>query len=131
MDKAKEVLEELRAHDVVSWNALITGYAQLGRHYEANMCLERMRNMGLSPDAITLLSILKACGCIEAIEKGKKVHNEVLSRGFIEDSILGNALVVMYANLGMLERAQRVLEELHVRDLVSWSAMIARYEVKR
>ena len=105
MDKAKEVLEELLAHDVVSWNALIPGYAQVGRHYEANMCLEYTRSTGLSHDAITLLSILKACGCIEAIEKGKKVHNEVLSRVFVEDSILGNASLVVITYVCKLRHA--------------------------
>ena len=40
--------------------------------------------------------------------------------------VIGSALVDMYAKCGALVKAQKVLEELPVHDVVAWSALIAR-----
>jgi pentatricopeptide repeat protein len=60
--------------------------------------------------------------------KGKEIHEEVVNRGFLEGNVmLGNALVAMYAKCGVLAAAQQVLEELPVRDVVSWNSLISGY----
>ncbi|MCO5605862.1 hypothetical protein L7F22_060046 [Adiantum nelumboides] len=41
--------------------------------------------------------------------------------------VLGNALVNMYARCGVLQKAQKVLEELPVQSVISWSAVIVGY----
>jgi pentatricopeptide repeat protein len=59
--KAKRVLlHELPARNVVSWNALLAGYARQGRARESLDCFKQMQLEGISPDAITLSCILKA-----------------------------------------------------------------------
>jgi pentatricopeptide repeat protein len=132
LSKAQEVLEELQARDVVSWNALIAGYIQQGQSHKALNCFERMLMENLSPNIITFTCILKACGSIGAIEKGKQIHDEISRKGFLErDLILGNALVDMYAKCGMLSKAQKILEDLHVRDIFSWNTLISGYSVHR
>ena len=96
--------------DVVSWNALISRYSQV-----TYICLgsiqnlfEQMQNDGLSPNAITFVSLLKACGSVGAVEKGIEIHNEIMSKRLLEGNIeLGNALVDMYAKCGELEKAQK------------------------
>eukprot|EP00250_Pteridium_aquilinum_P019897 c24620_g2_i5 orf=1-246(+) len=71
---AQEVFDELPAWDVASWNALIGGYAQHGFDEEALSCFERMQGKGLSPDSVTFVCILKACGNIGAANKGEQIH---------------------------------------------------------
>jgi pentatricopeptide repeat protein len=44
-----------------------------------------------------------------------------------EDIVLGSALVNMYAKCGLLSKAREVLEELPMRDAISWSAIISGY----
>ena len=51
--KAKQVLEGLRIHKVVSWNALMFGYTIHKQGHEALDCLERMQNECVFPNAIT------------------------------------------------------------------------------
>ena len=69
--EAQGVFDELTVHDKVSWTALILGYAQQGHGEEALDCFQTMQSEGLYPDAITFASILKACGCIGAANKGQ------------------------------------------------------------
>ena len=87
-----------------------------------------MINDGLSPNGSTNLSILKACGNLGAIEKGKQIHDQIRSRNFIEKDIeLGNALVDMYAKCGMLDKAQKALEDHSNRNVITWYAIIYGY----
>ena len=126
--KAQQVHEELRVRNIVTWNVLITGYAQQSQGREALTCFEQMKREGLFPNEITFLSTLKACGNAGAIGKGKQIHDQVMHRDMLDKNVaLGNALVDMYAKCGILLKAQQVLEELPVRDVVSWSSLIAGY----
>ena len=58
---------------------------------------------------------------------GIKIHVKIVFNCFLlKDIALGNALVDMYAKCGLIIKAQDVLEELPVRDVVSWNIMIDR-----
>ena len=128
LTRAHEVLKELQTRNVVSWNALISGYVHHGQFCEALNYFEEMQLQGISPNAITFTCILKACGSTGAIDKGKRIHEEIVGQRLLEkDIVLGNALVDMYTKCGVLTKAQSVLEELPKRDIVSWSTVIAGY----
>ncbi|MCO5596323.1 hypothetical protein L7F22_050384 [Adiantum nelumboides] len=124
----RQVLDELLVRDVVSWNAVIAGYAQHGQGQEALACFHRMQGDGVLPDAITYACILKACGILQDVDRGEQIHNEVVSQGLLEKSVvLCSAVVDMYAKCGVLLKAQKVFDELPLRDAVSWDALIAGY----
>ncbi|KAI5074072.1 hypothetical protein GOP47_0012085 [Adiantum capillus-veneris] len=126
--KAIEVLDEMSVHDVVSWNALIAGYAQQSQGEEALLCYEQMRSEGLSPDAFTYACILKACAITRDYEMGRNVHDEISSIGLLEhDVVLGNAVVDMYIKCGALRKAQEVLFDLPLRNVVTWSTLITGF----
>ena len=109
--KAQEVLENLPCRDIVSWNALLSGYSQEGRGHEALNCFEHMQREGLFPNEFSFSCILKACGSIGAIAKGIQVHNEIANRGLLDQSVvLGNSLVDMYAKCGAPAKARQVLK---------------------
>ena len=128
LEKAQQVLEGLFARDSICWNALITGYTQQGHDQEALNCFKQMENEGLSPNGVTYLSILKACGNIGAIEKGKQIHDQIRSRNLLEkDIVLGNAVVDMYAKCGILGKAQKALEHHSNHNVITWSAIIFGY----
>ncbi|KAI5083632.1 hypothetical protein GOP47_0003375 [Adiantum capillus-veneris] len=128
LQTAQKVLEELPIRNVVSWSALIAGYAQQEQGQKALGCFQRMQSEGLSPDAITYACILKACGSTQDADMGRKIHADIVSQGLLKkDVVLGNALVDMFAKCGALQKAQKVLEELPVRDVDSWNALIAGY----
>jgi pentatricopeptide repeat protein len=127
-DKAQEVLKGNSNCDVVAWCALITGYVQHGQSNEALDSFKRMQNAGLTPDAVTFICVLKACGSLGAIDEGKQIHDELVNKNLLEKSVaVGTALVDMYARCGVLDKARKVLEELHLRDVVAWSTLISGY----
>ncbi|KAI5074984.1 hypothetical protein GOP47_0010945 [Adiantum capillus-veneris] len=123
---AQEVFDRLLAPDIVSWNALITGYVESGYFKEAVKVYEQMQSKAVPPNAITYLSVLKACGCVGATEKGIEIHKEIAQKGFLEsDLLVGNTLVEMYAKCGSPALAQQVFRKLPAKDVISWNALLA------
>ncbi|KAI5055332.1 hypothetical protein GOP47_0030477 [Adiantum capillus-veneris] len=128
LEKAKSVLEELPFRNVISWSALIAGYALHGQAEQALDCFQLMLNEGISPNDVTFSCILKACGTLGALDKGKQIHDEILRQGLLRSNVvLGNALVDMYVKFGDLAKAQEVMEGLPSKDVYSWNTVIAGY----
>jgi pentatricopeptide repeat protein len=95
---------------------------------EALSCFEQMQNEGLTPDSVTFICILAACGNTGAIDKGVQIHNEIVDRGLLqEDTILGTSLMGMYAKCGELRKARGVFDDLLVQDVAAWNSLILGY----
>jgi pentatricopeptide repeat protein len=125
---AQKVFDKLKVRNEISWTALILGYAEGGHCEEALKCLAEMQYEGISPDATTFVCILKACGSIGACHQGGLLlHAEIERRGFFNEESVGNALLNMYLKCGSLIKAQQVFDKLGVRDVVSWTTLMAGY----
>ncbi|XP_024543601.1 pentatricopeptide repeat-containing protein At4g02750-like [Selaginella moellendorffii] len=60
LDRAEVVFERMNNADAVSWNAMITAFAQNGLWRDAERCYSKMQCEGLQPDGITFLALLSA-----------------------------------------------------------------------
>ena len=87
-----------------------------------------MQDKVLSPDGISYVHVLKACGSMGATEKGEKIHEEIVAHGLIEkDLIVANAVIDMYTSFGFVQKAQEVFNNLPLRNVVSWNTIIGGY----
>ncbi|KAH7365366.1 hypothetical protein KP509_18G023200 [Ceratopteris richardii] len=128
LTKARELLSLHGSSDPITWTALISGHVRKGQSLDALNIFNQMQQMGVSPDAVTYSSILKACASLKALKKGTEIHDEVIKEGLLRTNlIVANALVDMYVKCGALNTAEAVLEELPSRDVVSWSTLITGY----
>ncbi|MCO5557222.1 hypothetical protein L7F22_010782 [Adiantum nelumboides] len=128
LPQAQSVLEKLPSRNIVCWNALIAGYAQKGQGQQALGCFQRMLQESICPDGVTYVCILKACAVIEAIDKGKQIHEQILRQGLLQhDVVLGGALVDMYVQCGALSQAHSALKKLPSRNVECWNALITGY----
>lgn len=125
--EAHEVFDELSTRDVVSWTALISGYAEQGFAQESLRCLDEMFLEGMIPNSITYFSSLKACTIMRAIGRGKILHIEITKAGLEQDYLVSSTLVDLYSKGGLLIEAQAVFDELRVRNVVLWTALITGY----
>ncbi|KAH7294635.1 hypothetical protein KP509_27G010800 [Ceratopteris richardii] len=126
ISRAQEVFDVIPVRGVVIWTSLIAGYAQLELGQEALKCFDCMQSEGIKPNSITWASTLKACGSVRAAKIGSDIHAEINKKGVLKDDlVLGNALIDMYVKCGVLDKAQKVFDELPVHDVVSWNALIA------
>ncbi|MCO5606841.1 hypothetical protein L7F22_061032 [Adiantum nelumboides] len=124
---ARKAFEAMYLHDLISWNALIVGYAQHEDVEEILRILCGMHKSGFKPTKATFVSALDACCTSAALVGGQLMHYQVIDLGFETDVMVGTALVTMYGKCNNLESARRVFNNLPKHDVVSWSAMIAMY----
>lgn len=124
---ARKLFEKMPEHDMISWNALISGYAHHGLYEEALEQFFKMQFDDMRPDQFTFASILSTCANIGDLEKGQQVHNCVIKCGWESQIFVGNALVDMYGKCGRIEAAHRLFDDNKEKDDVSWNALIAGY----
>ncbi|XP_058084768.1 pentatricopeptide repeat-containing protein At4g18520, chloroplastic-like [Magnolia sinica] len=124
---ATRVLESMPLRDVVTWTAIISGYARLGHGSEALQSLNDMLWEGVEPNPFTYSSALKACAKQEAVRQGKWIHSSANKTHALSNVYVGSSLIDMYAKCGCLEDAIRVFDRMPERNLVSWKAMIIGY----
>lgn len=126
LEEACEVFDE-SPRDVVSWGAMIAGYAANGLGLCAIHLFKEMQQEGLKPQRVTFLCILKACSSISAVEQGRLIHGQIIKTGLEADLVVGNTLIDMYVKCGRLEEAHKMFNQLPNRDDISWDVMMAGY----
>eukprot|EP01018_Ginkgo_biloba_P037964 Gb_20910 [translate_table: standard] len=124
---ARSVFDKIHEPNVVSWNAMIAGYAQIEHGAEALEVFCQMQQAGMKGDLFTFSSVLSACASIKGLEQGKQVHAHVIKTGLESDVCIGNALVTLYVKCGTTKNAYIVFEKIPNRDMFSWNTMIAGY----
>lgn len=126
--KAQEVFDKLLVWNVVAWTALMGGYAEKGRSDEVLCCFEQLQKKSVCLDAFMFVCILKACGSLKELGKGREMHIEITKKGMLEeDAFVGSAVVDMYSKCGALAHAQQAFDKLPVQNVVSWTAIITGY----
>ncbi|KAI4297377.1 hypothetical protein L6164_037271 [Bauhinia variegata] len=114
--------------DIVSWNSIVSTYAQTGDLENALKMFGLMTNEHRhSPDAVSLVNILPGCASVAASLKGKQVHGFAIRSGLIDDVFVGNAVIDMYAKRGRMHEANAVFERMKDKDVVTWNAMVTGY----
>ncbi|KAI5072809.1 hypothetical protein GOP47_0012915 [Adiantum capillus-veneris] len=124
---AQKLFSMLPFRNLVFWNALIAGYAEQGLGEEALKCHAAMKQEGIFPNGVTYVCLLKACRSMESMDNGHKVYTEIAIVGLDVDLSVGSTLVDMYTRWGSLQEAQAVFDELPVKGVVTWNALIAGY----
>ncbi|KAM7480394.1 hypothetical protein LguiA_028607 [Lonicera macranthoides] len=121
------VFGKMEERDVFSWNVLVGGYAKGGYFDEALNLYHRMLWVGIRPDVYTFPCVLRTCGGVPDLARGREVHVHVLRFGYESDIDVVNALITMYAKCGDLYSAHLMFDKMPKRDRISWNAMIAGY----
>uniref|UniRef100_A0A0A9CX26 Pentatricopeptide repeat-containing protein n=1 Tax=Arundo donax TaxID=35708 RepID=A0A0A9CX26_ARUDO len=74
---SRKVFDEIRVPDLVTWTAIIDGYAQHGSGQDALAMFDLMIGCGVKPDTVVLVSVLSACGRNGLVEEGFKHFNSM------------------------------------------------------
>ncbi|KAF6152027.1 hypothetical protein GIB67_010601 [Kingdonia uniflora] len=124
---ARDILERLTEEDVVSWTAMIAGYAQNGLYVEALRLFEEMQIRGIQSDNIGFSSALSACAGIQALSQGRQIHAQIYAFGYLTDPSIGNALISLYARCGKIDEAYLLFATIDIKDHISWNGLISGF----
>eukprot|EP01018_Ginkgo_biloba_P010078 Gb_35407 [translate_table: standard] len=128
MDDARDLFNNMTKQNVVSWTAMIAGYAQTGYGEEALKLFSQLQSVNMKPDQIAFASALRACANPEFLEQGKQIHALLVKTEYEPYTAVGCALVTMYAACGSIEDGRQAFDQMYPkRDIISWTTMLSGY----
>eukprot|EP00250_Pteridium_aquilinum_P015780 c22758_g1_i1 orf=352-2967(-) len=127
VDEAYQIFCTAACKDVVTWGAMMSGYAQHGYASCAFNLFKEVHQVGIEPSQAIALCALKACSSLGALKEGMLTNCCIVSDGFEADVGVGSALIDMYGRCGCLLEAQKVFKLMKEQDIAAWGTLIAGY----
>ncbi|KAG5520531.1 hypothetical protein RHGRI_033195 [Rhododendron griersonianum] len=123
---AREVFEMMSNRDVVSWNAMISGYSMHGLSGEALRIFEYMQKTKTKADKVTFVGVLSACSNTGVLDKGQAYFTSMVNDYHINPCIEHyNCMVGLLGRLGHLDKAVKLIEEMPFEpSVVIWRALL-------
>ncbi|XP_031261118.1 pentatricopeptide repeat-containing protein At2g29760, chloroplastic-like [Pistacia vera] len=151
-----QLFENLPSRDVVNWNTMISCYVTMGLYREVLDSFRKMIVNGVSPDEITMVSLVSASAKLRDVKMGEALHlyieeknlsivgssvdmyikcgkmeeaQKLLDRSGADDVdvVLGTTLISGYVKSNKIDAARFLFDQMTERSLISWTAMISGY----
>lgn len=115
LDMSVRVFNAMVKRDTISWNALISAYAQHGQGKEAVCCFEAMQNSpGINPDQATFTAVLSACSHAGLVDEGTRIfYSMVKNYECMPNVDHFSCIVDLLGRGGYLDEAEKVLSGGH------------------
>ncbi|KAL4202035.1 hypothetical protein AMTRI_Chr02g261750 [Amborella trichopoda] len=127
ISETRRVFDFLALKDVVTWTSMISSYVRANEPKRAFELYSEMEEQGVEPNEYTLSSLIKACGEMGNLERGKLFHEMVSEKGFESNCVITSALIDMYGKCSSFEEARKVFDEREQRDTICWTSLMASY----
>ncbi|KAK4490517.1 hypothetical protein RD792_001197 [Penstemon davidsonii] len=127
INQANKLFFEMYYKNIISWNAIISGFQLNGLHEHGFQKFFEFLESGLRPNHYTLSLILSICASISDLQRGKQIHAYIIKFGYFSNTLLGNALISLYAKCGDLYQCLIMFHSMTEKDVVSWNSIISAY----
>lgn len=113
--------------DVVSWNAMISGFSHNGRGDEALELFEEMLAEGTEPDDVTFVNIISACSHKGFVERGRSYFNMMSDQFWLVPKVDHYACMVdLLSRAGQLKEAKEFIESANIdHGLCLWRILLS------
>ncbi|GAB4847885.1 hypothetical protein Ancab_026944 [Ancistrocladus abbreviatus] len=121
------VFSQYSRPDVVMWTLMVNGYQQNGDFEKALSFFSHMVRGGVTPDRVSLISVVCACAQLGNIRIGKSVHGFLIRRYHDRSLSLLNSLLNLYAKTHLVRSAVNLFQMMEEKDVITWGTMVAAY----
>ncbi|XP_058104817.1 pentatricopeptide repeat-containing protein At2g03880, mitochondrial [Magnolia sinica] len=131
IEDAHQVFDLMMIRDVVSWTALLVGYAQNGRGKESIHLYDRMLESRTKPDYVTFIGLLFACSHAGLVEDGRRYFESMHKvHGISPGSEHYACMIDLLGRAGKMDEAEGLLNRMTVEpDATVWKALLAACRV--
>ncbi|KAG6499995.1 pentatricopeptide repeat-containing protein At1g20230-like [Zingiber officinale] len=128
---ARVVFDAMPSRNIVSWNAIVGGYAMHGKAKDAIELLLSMKRNRHKPDSVTFVCVLSACSQAGLTEDGERYFYEMQRDYGITASVEHYACMVsLLGRAGRLDEAYELIRKMHVEpDGCVWGALLSACRV--
>ena len=121
------VFEMMPNRNVVSWTAIIGGYAQNGQDLQALAFYERMLEENMKPDNVTLIGVLSACVHANLIEKGQEYFDSISKNHGMTPTLDHYAcMICLLGRSGHIDKALDLVRSMpYEPNSLIWSTLLS------
>ncbi|KAG5530964.1 hypothetical protein RHGRI_025793 [Rhododendron griersonianum] len=126
---SSKVFHSVQSKDAFLWNSVIKSQFSNGCYSQALDFYRQMRLSCVKPNHFTVPMIVASCAELLLLINGMKIHGLVTKLGFINmgNSAVGSSFIYFYSMCGCMEDGALVFDEMPVRDVVAWTALVIGY----
>ncbi|KAL2320379.1 hypothetical protein Fmac_029348 [Flemingia macrophylla] len=128
--EARRLFDEMPEVDGISYNVLVTCYAWNGRVEESLELFRELQCTRFDRRQFPFATLLSIAANALSLEMGRQIHSQAIVTNGISDSLVGNAVLDMYAKCGKFREANRIFADLAHQSSVTWTALISGYVQK-
>ncbi|XP_020597741.1 LOW QUALITY PROTEIN: pentatricopeptide repeat-containing protein At3g24000, mitochondrial-like [Phalaenopsis equestris] len=89
--------------------------------------LDLIDNGSLEPSTGIYSHLLWSCTQLKKLEEGRLVHSHFLASKFKSDIFFQNSIINFYSKCNSLDEARKAFDQMPLRDVVSWTALLSGY----
>ncbi|KAL9248380.1 hypothetical protein vseg_021707 [Gypsophila vaccaria] len=121
-----KLFESAPVRDTAMWNSMLSACLECGMYGEASSVFSRMLSEGFLVNEATLTILLSLCSEIGHESRVvKSLHSKIIKRGFYDNTVIIDALMRNYAEIGCLQEAILLFDELSRPGIISWNIIIS------
>ncbi|KAL9153650.1 hypothetical protein ABFS82_10G063700 [Erythranthe guttata] len=130
LQSAAYLFDGMPERNLISWSSMISGYNQNGYNAEALTSFREFRESGNGyPNEFILSTVIQSCTRLASTVDGLHLHSLVIKFGCDQNSHVGSSLIDFYAKTTDLDAARSVFDELGVKNVVAWTAIITGFSI--
>ncbi|CAL9086348.1 unnamed protein product [Musa acuminata var. zebrina] len=124
--ETQKTFDEMPDKNIVSWNAMMSAYAQNGQGTKAIKLFEDMLQQDVKPDAITILSVLSACNHSGLVEEGLQYFDSMTELYGLKPRKEHYACIIdLMGRVGRFDEVERLLNQMPFEaDQIIWNSIL-------
>eukprot|EP01018_Ginkgo_biloba_P017091 Gb_24879 [translate_table: standard] len=124
---AQKVFDKMPRRSVVSWTAMIVGYAMHGCGKGALQLFEQMKHCGLKPDHVTFIGVLSACRHAGLVDDGWQYFDSMSQDYHITPAVEHYCCMVdLLGCAGLLDEARDFIDKMPIKpDAAVWGSLLS------
>ncbi|KAJ7963586.1 Pentatricopeptide repeat [Quillaja saponaria] len=133
LEDASRVFDETQERTIVSWSAMIAGFAMHGQGGEALKLYGEMIQTGMKPNDVTFVGLLHACSHMGLVEKGREFFSCMTRVYNIQPKIEHyGCMVDLFSRAGLLQEAHEFITNMPIKpNGVIWGAVLGGCRVHK
>ncbi|XP_026380708.1 putative pentatricopeptide repeat-containing protein At3g23330 isoform X2 [Papaver somniferum] len=130
---ARSIFDKMDSPDMVSWTAMIMGYALHGHANEALLLFHKMKMENVRPNYVAFVAALTACSHGGLVDEARMLFNCMIEDYGISPGLEHYAAVAdLLGRAGKLEEAYEFISKMHIRPTGSvWATLLSSCRVHK
>ncbi|KAG0487841.1 hypothetical protein HPP92_006652 [Vanilla planifolia] len=131
LEFARDLFDQMNCRSIITWNAMLAGYAMHGIVSSAIDLLSQMKESCILPDSVSFVSLLSACRHGGLVDEGRKFFKSMCTEYGLEPNKKHYAAMVdLLGCAGLFDEALKLIDQIPKEiDASVWGALLGAAKI--